>query len=60
MSAIKDPSEEVYTAQAGTTSVLGFKYAQMSRWETILHAPFPEEFLVVVRPPRAWVRVGFV
>ena len=67
--ADKDPSEEVYTAQAETASVmLGLKYAQMSGWETwkldvksaFLNAPLPEELLVVVRPPRAWVRMGIV
>ena len=67
--ADKDPSEEVYTAQAETASVmLGLKYGQVREWETwkldvksaFLNAPLPEELLVVVRPPRAWVRMGIV
>ena len=67
--ADKDPSEEVYTAQAETAPVmLGLKYAQVCGWETwkldvksaFLNAPLPEELLVVVRPPRAWVRMGIV
>ena len=48
--------------------MLGFKYAQVNGWETwkldvksaFLNAPLPEELLVVVRPQRAWVRMGFV
>ena len=67
--ADKDPSEEVYTAQAETASVvLGLKYAQVCGWEiwkldvksAFLNAPLPEELLVVVRPPRACVRMGIV
>ena len=65
----KDPTEQVWTAQADAASVMaGIRMAQLKEWElgkldikgAFMHAPLPEDMVVVVRPPRAWIRMGLI
>lgn len=67
--AAKDPSEEVWTAQAETASVMcGLRLALLRNWVigkidvkgAFMYAPLPSDCHVVVRPPGAWVRMGLV
>ena len=67
--ATKDPTEQVWTAQAETSSVMsGLRLAQSRRWSickldvkgAFMYAPIPEDLLVVVRPPKMWERMGLV
>ena len=65
----KDPTEQVWTAQAETSSVMsGLRLAQIRRWNiyklvvkgAFMYAPLPEDMLIVVRPPKIWVTLGLV
>ena len=65
----RDPCEQVYTAQAEISSVmLALRLGMLKGWQiwkmdvksAFLHAPMPNGMLVVVRPPRDWVKLGFV
>ena len=67
--ATKDPTERVWTAQAETSSVMtGLRLAQTRRWGVgkldvkgaFMYASIPEGLLIVVRPPKAWKRMGLV
>eukprot|EP00959_Pyramimonas_sp_CCMP1952_P432125 9049194-Pyramimonas_sp.AAC.1 len=67
--ATKDPTEQVWTAQAETSSVMaGLRLAQIRRWSigkldikgAFMYAPLPDDLLVVVRPPKIWVTLGLV
>ena len=65
----KDPTEQVWTAQADTASVMaGIRLAQLRQWDlgkldikgACMYAPLPDDLLVIVRPPAAWIRLGIV
>ena len=65
----KDPTEQVWTAQAETSSVMaGLRLSQLQHWSigkldvkgAFMYAPLPAQMHVVVRPPRSWVRLGLV
>ena len=65
----KDPTEQVWTAQADTASVMaGMRLAQLRRWNlakldikgAFMYAPLPQDTLIIVRPPAAWIRMGIV
>ena len=65
----KDPTEQVWTAQAETSSVMaGLRLSQLQHWAigkldvkgAFMYAPLPPHMHVLVRPPRSWVRLGFV
>ena len=67
--ATKDPTEQVWTAQAETSSVMsGLRLAQVRKWNiykldvkgAFMYAPLPDDLLVVVRPPKIWVTLGLV
>ena len=64
-----DPKQQLWTAQAETSSVLaGLRLAQCRGWRigsldvkgAFMQAPLPPGELVVVRPPASWVRLGLV
>ena len=65
----KNPTEQVWTAQAETISVLaGVRLALLNDWVigkvdvkgAFMYAPLPDHSRVIVRPPRAWERMGVV
>ena len=65
----KDPTEQVWTAQAETSSVMsGLRLAQIRNWDiykldvkgAFMYAPLPKDLLIVVRPPKVWVTLGLV
>ena len=65
----RDPTEQVWTAQAETSSVMaGLRLAQLRHWSigkldvkgVFMYAPLPAHMHVLVRPPRSWVRLGLV
>ena len=65
----KDPTEQVWTAQAETSSVMsGLRLSQSRHWSVgkldvkgaFMYAPLPGHMHVLVRPPRSWVRLGLV
>ena len=65
----KDPTEQVWTAQAETSSVMsGLRLSQFRHWAVgkldvkgaFMYAPLPGHMHVLVRPPRSWVRLGLV
>ena len=65
----KDPTEQVWTAQAETSSVMaGLRLSQREHWAigkldvkgAFMYAPLPAHMHVLVRPPRSWVRLGLV
>ena len=65
----KDPTEQVWTAQAETSSVMaGLRLSQLQHRAigkldvkgAFMYAPLPPHMHVLVRPPRSWVRLGFV
>ena len=65
----KDPTEQVWTAQADTASVMcGLRLAQLRGWDVgkldikgaFMYAPLPADMHVVVRPPRSWQMMGLV
>ena len=65
----RDPTEQVWTAQAETSSVMsGLRLAQLKHWDiskldvkgAFMYALLPEGMLIIVRPPRSWVRLGLV
>ena len=67
--ATKDPTEQVWTAQAETSSVMsGLRLAQLRRWSIAkldvkgasMYAQLPDDLLIVVRPPKIWGKLGLV
>ena len=65
----KDPTEQVWTAQADTASVMtGLRLAQLRNWSigkldikgAFMYAPLPDEMLTIVRPTASWVRMGLI
>merc|ERR1712240_621720 len=67
--ATKDPSEQVWTAQAETASVMcSLRLATLRGWEiskidvkgAFMYAPLPSEMHVVVRAPNSWTRLGLI
>ena len=65
----KSPTEQVWTAQAETGSVMsGLRYSQIQRWKAskldvkgaFMYAPLPEDTVIVVRPPKIWEDLGVV
>ena len=67
--ATRDPTEQVWTAQAETASVMcSLRLAVLRGWEVskidvkgaFMYAPLPPETHVVVRPPNSWCRLGIV
>ena len=65
----KDPTEQLWTAQADTASVMAaLRLSQLECWDVskldikgaFMYAPLPDEMLIVVQPPAVWVRMGLV
>ena len=65
----KSPTEQVWTAQAETGSVMsGLRYSQIRRWKAskldvkgaFMYAPLEDGVLIVVRPPKLWEDLGVV
>ena len=61
----KDPTEQLWTAQADTASVMAaLRLSQLEDWDVskldikgaFMYAPLPDDLLVVVRPPPVWER----
>ena len=65
----KSPTEQVWTAQAETSSVMcGLRYAQLKQWKVskldvkgaFMYAPLPDGELIVVRPPQLWIDLQLI
>merc|ERR1712219_86143 len=67
--ATRDPTEQVWTAQAETASVMcALRLAILRDWEVskvdvkgaFMYAPLPDDMHVVVRAPQSWSKLGIV
>ena len=65
----RDPTEQVWTAQAETSSVMtGLRLSQLRQWHigkldvkgAFMYAPLPPHMHIFVRPPKSWLRLGLV
>ena len=65
----RDPTEQVWTAQAETSSVMaGLRLSQLQQWHVgkldvkgaFMYAPLPDGMHILCRPPKSWVRLGLV
>ena len=67
--ATKDPTEQVWTAQAETASVMcalrlsvlrGWQVSKVDVKGAFMYAPLPQDTHVVVRAPQSWAKLGIV
>ena len=65
----RDPTEQIWTAQAETSSVMaGLRLSQLQEWDVfkldvkgaLLNTPLPPDELILVQQPAQWVDWGIV